>query len=1086
MSFFRRICQYVFPELGLALGLAVVVACGGGGGTPPPVPVTIAISPAIAQATAGDSIQFSAVLSGTSNQVVDWRVAEGASGGTITASGLYTTPATEGTYHIVGTSQASSSVVATAGVTVQPRPAIASFTVSPNSISLGGQAALQATFSGGSGTLDNGAGTIFTGNAVQVTPSATTIYTLSVANVLGVKVTRSVTLTVLAQPVISSFVAAANPINVGSSTTLTSTFVGGTGTINQGLGPTSSGLGLTVTPATTTTYTLTVSNTLGGVVTQSLTLAVLPLPTITTFAAASPAISLGGSTTLTAVFAGGTGSVNGGVNTIISGTPVSVSPAATITYALTVTSVAGAKATATTTVTVTNGPAITTFAAASPQVNAGQSTTLNWVVTGNPTALTLDGVSVLSGPSSIVVLPKQRQTYTLRASNAQGSSSASVTVVARGLDLLTGDVGGPGSLDGTGAAAQFDQAGAGVSDPLGNVYICDTQNHAIRKVTAAGVVTTIAGRSGIPGFSDGISSAALFRSPKGICRDAAGNLYVADTGNEVIRKIAVDGSVSTLAGTVGVGGYNDGPAAQAIFNSPFGIAVNSSGTLFVADRNNHVIRSLSTAQVVTTLAGLGTQFGSLDGTGANALFFWPMGLILNGSGDLVVADSGNSTLREITPAGVVTTLAGIAQSSGSADGTNLVAKFNTATALYLEPAGTILVADTGNHTFRRVTSAGAVTTIFGQAGVAGYQDGRDTNTLFNSPAGIVVRPGGSILLVDSGNYLLRSSTVDGIVSTLAGTPYRQGSANGTLLDSRYLNPQGMALGSDGTLYIADTGNQTLRKISPNGQVTKLAGQVGVVGSADGFASATFNGPQAIAVDGAGNVYVADTGNHTIRKVLPSGEVQTFAGKAGNPGNITGPGSSARFDRPSGIAVDANGNIYVADTNNQVIQIISPGGMVSTFAGVPRQQGYIDSRYGAATFTFPQGVAFGPSGNLLVADTGSGLIRTVSPAGYVVTLAGLGGVFGSADGDGFLTRFAVPIALSADSAGNIFVIDRGGNTLRKVLPDGTTSTIAGNPGQEGIRLGPLPGGLFRPFGIAVTPQGDVLVTTGNGVVQVTGP
>ncbi|MBL0209441.1 MAG: SMP-30/gluconolactonase/LRE family protein [Holophagaceae bacterium] len=1078
---FRRVCLL----LATASGLGLALSCGGDAGTPPPVPVLLSINPTTAQVTAGDTLQFSATVTGSQNTGVTWSVVE-ATGGSINPAGLYTAPETPGSFHVVATSQISNTLTATALVGVQAKPVITLFSASPATVNAGESSLLQIAYTGGYGIIDNGVGAVTSGDNARVVPAATTTYTLSVTNLIGSKATRTATVTVLTQPAITSFTATANPMTLGSGTQLRPVFSGGTGAVDQGVGAVASGAAIPVNPAATTTYTLTVANALGASVTLPLTLTVVPAPAITSFAAVSPTISVGGSTRLLGIFANGTGSVDKGVGAVASGTPSAVvSPAATTTYTLTVTNAAGAQATRTATVTVTNGPAITSFTANHTQVDFGQTATLQWTFTGNPTSLTLDGVDVLSGPASKVVNPRRRQTYTLVATNAQGTNTAQLTITARGLDVFAGNIGGPGSLDGTGTSAQLNQPFSGVSDPAGNVYFCDTENHSIRKVTPAGVVTTFAGTSGTAGYSDGVSVFTLFRRPKGICRDAAGNFYVSDTGNYVIRKIAADGQVSTIAGSAQTNGFHDGQGADAVFDLPQGIAVDASGNLFVADYNNHAIRRIDPAGNVTTFAGHGGLAGQTDATGTAAFLFWPVGLAMDGNSNLYVTEFGNSTIRKITSGAVVTTLAGSALNPGSQDGTGTAARFNQPAGLCFDPAGNLMVADMGNHTIRRVTSAGVVTTPVGQAGVSGYVDASANLATFTAPGGLVARPGGTQLVLDTGNDLLRVISVDAAVTTLAGTPVRAGSTDGDLSQALFSMPQGLAVGADGSVYVADTGNHTIRKISPEGQVTTLAGQAGVPGGTDGETGGTFNGPQALAVDGEGNVYVADTGNHAIRVVSSLGAVRTLAGKAGTPGSATGPGADARFDTPTGIALDAAGAVYVADSKNHVIRKVLSNGTTTTFIGVPNVQGNNDNAFGPPRFSLPQAVAFSPAG-LLIADTGNGTIRSVTADGQSSTLAGLPGLFGTTDGQSFNARFNGSSGLAVDAAGAAYVTDKPSQSIRKVAADGTTTTPVGNLGREGILLGLLPGGLFRPHGIAVTALGDVLVVSGNGILQVTAP
>ena len=250
-----------------------------------------------------------------------------------------------------------------------------------------------------------------------------------------------------------------------------------------------------------------------------------------------------------------------------------------------------------------------------------------------------------------------------------------------------------GSTDG--ALAEFDLPFGVAVDAAGNVYVADAGNHRIRKVTAAGVVTTLAG-SGVAGDDDGTGTAAQFDLPSGVAVDAAGNVYVADAGNHRIRKITAAGVVTTLAGSTF--GYLDGTGAAAQFNSPFGVAVDAAGNVYVADTNNERIRKITAAGVVTTLAG--STFGYVDGTGAAAKFNFPLGVAVDAVGNVYVADAQNNRIRKITAAGVVTTLAG--STLGFADGTGAAARFANPFGVAVDAAGNIYVADTANHRIRQI------------------------------------------------------------------------------------------------------------------------------------------------------------------------------------------------------------------------------------------------------------------------------------------------------------------------------------------------------------------------------------------------
>jgi sugar lactone lactonase YvrE len=324
----------------------------------------------------------------------------------------------------------------------------------------------------------------------------------------------------------------------------------------------------------------------------------------------------------------------------------------------------------------------------------------------------------------------------------------------------------------------------------------------------------------------------------------------------------------------------------------------------------------------------------------------------------------------------------------------------------------------------------AFKTVAGLAGEAGSVDGAASDARFNHPSGAAVDSAGNIYVGDSNNNTIRKITPTGVVSTLAGLPGSQGSDDGTGSAARFFHPYGITVAPDDNIYVADLDNHTIRKVTPAGVVTTLAGEALSQGSADGTGNAArFRSPISLAADTAGNIYVADGNNCTIRKITPAGVVTTLAGSAGSCGYADGNGSAARFDLLRGVAVDGAGNVYVADTFNYTIRKISPNADVTTLAGLPGTMGSADGTGSAARFNHPWGLASDIAGNLYVADTDNSTIRKVTPAGVVTTLAGLVGTQGSADGAGSAARFNHTIGLTVDTSGNLFVPDGGNQTIR---------------------------------------------------------
>ncbi|MDO8545551.1 MAG: NHL repeat-containing protein [Opitutaceae bacterium] len=623
-------------------------------------------------------------------------------------------------------------------------------------------------------------------------------------------------------------------------------------------------------------------------------------------------------------------------------------------------------------------------------------------------------------------------------------------------------------VDGTGTNARFMNLTGVAVDAGGNLYIADGGDHTVRKVTPAGVVTTLAGSSGQAGSANGAGSNARFVYPFALAVDNGGNVYVTDIGNHNVRKITAGGNVSTLAGGAGVAGSLDGTGTAALFSYPQGIAVDGAGNVFVSDTDNSTIRRISTSGVVTTFAGAAAQTGTADGGGSSARFNYPWGLAVDVVGNIYVADQGNSVIRKIDTGGNVTTLAGSAGLTGGINGQGTGARFDHPSAVSVDAAGTVYVIDTSNQLIRKISVSGSVSTLAGTPGQGGRVDGAGAAARFFYPQGIAVNSLGTIYVADTGNHTLRVVTAAGAVGTLAGAAGVSGSTDGSGSGALFAYPDGVAVDGSGNLYIADHDNHTIRKVNTSGGVTTLAGVAGLSGSADGVGGAArFNAPTGVAVDGGGNVYVADAGNSSIRKITAGGSVTTFAGFSGIGGSSDGLGTSARFNVPQGIAVDSSGNVYVADTNNNTIRMVTTAGTVTTIAGAAGQNGNSDGFGAAARFGRPYALAVDSGGNVYVADFFNATIRKITTAGSVTTLAGFAGRTGMTDGFGAAARFNQPYGVAVDSRGEVFVADTYNRAVRQISPSGAVTTVGGANSR-----------FFYPQGIATDSAGNLYITDGD--------
>lgn len=587
---------------------------------------------------------------------------------------------------------------------------------------------------------------------------------------------------------------------------------------------------------------------------------------------------------------------------------------------------------------------------------------------------------------------------------------------------------GHGTTDGTGAAAEFFFPGGAVADGSGNLFVADTYNHCIRQVViSTGVVSLFAGTPGSPGTADGTGAAASFRYPVGMTFDSVGNLYVADSGNHTIRKVTTAGVVTTFAGSAGNPGDNNGSGTAGQFNNPRGITYDvTRNYLYVADTGNHLLRAIgASTPIVTTLAGFANIPGSSDGS--IGLLRSPTGVAMSGN-YVFVADSGNHTIRRFDFLFGLSTVAGVAGKVGFVNAPGGNARFNQPQGICADSTGNLFVADLQNGCIRRIGANGAVSTL--------------GPTTLSYPRGMCPDGSGGVFALDTGLHAVRRITSAGVVSLLAGR-VSAGDENGLGRAAGFNAPQGMTTTPDGAVYIADTRNHTIRKVALDGSVTVYAGSSGVSGSATGtVAEARFNGPAGIASDSLGNLYVADTGNHVVRRIAPDGVVHPLAGSAGLKGTTNGSGTAARFNEPLDLTVDRSGNVFVADSKNHSIRKITPTGVVTTFAGGAAVSGFNDGTGTAARFNTPSGIDIDSLGSLYVADRLNGTVRKITVAAVVTTFAGLAGNKGTTDGTGTAARFGEPAGLVVDASNQIIVSDLYYHSLRRITPSRVVSTLAG--------------------------------------------
>ena len=595
-------------------------------------------------------------------------------------------------------------------------------------------------------------------------------------------------------------------------------------------------------------------------------------------------------------------------------------------------------------------------------------------------------------------------------------------------------------------AALFSQTEGIAVDGHGNIYVADAGANRVRKIAADGTISTVAG-TGVPGFAGdgGQANAATLNQPYGLALDGAGDLFIADLGNARIRKMTTDGNIQTVAGggSIAQSKALGGPAVDAQFSAPRNVAVDPDGTLYISDFGANIVYRVSPAGNLTVLAGTGTAGYSGDASSANlAQLNSPAGIASDGNGSIYIADSGNNCIREVYRNVISTVFSttaptGVAVSSGSLyiAASNYLGTINTpfagvASALDVttDAAGDVY-ATTGQFVIE-VSNVGAVSTIAG-SGLSIYFGGDGGPALsarLHTPSGIALDSQGNKYIADTANHRIRQIAPGGMISTIAGTGTAGADGDaGPALAATLNSPESVAMDSTNNLYIADTGNNKIRKITPDGNISTVL---------DGL-----NNPEYVAVDGTGAVYVADTGNDRVVKIALSGTTSVLA----------------QVLKPAAVMVDGKGNVWLSELAR--VSEISASGVFSIIAD-PLQT--------------PRGLALTADGQLLIAETGTNLIRGwTSSTGALTTVAGTG-VQGFAGDGGPASAAELNAAsdIAVDSTGVIWVADTGNNCIRTL----TLSTVTIPPPQQVTGATMVNGASLTPGDVA---PGEIITIFGSG-------
>jgi hypothetical protein len=668
--------------------------------------------------------------------------------------------------------------------------------------------------------------------------------------------------------------------------------------------------------------------------------------------------------------------------------------------------------------------------------------------------------------------------------------------------------GGPNNL--TALSASIGNPGGGARDAAGNTYIADPHSSHIFKVDTANNLTVVAG-NGTHGYAGdgGAATSAALNGPESVFVDTSGNVFIADTQNSVIREVtASNGNIITVAGT-GVAGYSgDGAlATSAQLYDPYGVFVDSAENIFIADTDNCLIRKVSGGSI-STVAGnpLGSptpcSYSGDGGAATSAQLDEPFGVFVDGSGNIFIADTQNSVIRVVNPgtqpvtiaqiviqSGDIQTVAGISYDSSEGASCVFTGDAGPAIGAYLcQPAGVsvdgsenIFIADTDNFAIREVATTGTINTIAGTLGTAGYtgDNAAAVSATLNYPGNVVVDAAGDIFIADTDNFVIREVTASNseIQTIIGNNTLAYSGDTGLAVNAELSSPSAVSVDTAGDVFIADSENSAIREVVvASGDIQTVAGSIMICTSStapcgDGGAatSAQLNNPQGVFLDTSGNIFIADTEDNRIRVVntgtativvanisIPSLTIATVAGTgtAGYSGD-TAAAISAELSGPYGVFVDSAGNIFIADTGNDVIREVSSSGTITTVAGnnaACSQPATACGDGGAATsaqLSSPAGVFLDAAGDIFIADTFDNRIREVTAStDTITTVAGTGTRGYSGDGSTATTALLdSPYGVYVDATGDIFIADTQNFVIREVFAaTGNIQTVAGDNTQ----------------------------------------
>ena len=564
------------------------------------------------------------------------------------------------------------------------------------------------------------------------------------------------------------------------------------------------------------------------------------------------------------------------------------------------------------------------------------------------------------------------------------------------------------------------------------------------------IINTVAGKgrilTGVPGPATGVPLA----EPWGMAFDSKGNLYVADVQQNVVFQIASNGNTTVFAGN-GVRGYSGdgGPATQAAFLEPRAVAVDAAGNIYIADFHNERVRKVDTHGIVTTIAGGGLAYEGDGVPGTASTVFEPVGLAVDSLANVYFIELSGCRLRMVSTDGIIHNVAGGTCGYSGDGGPAAEAQLGYLQGLAIDPQGNLYIADYSNNRIRKIDRSGIITTFAGNGQSASNGDGGPaTAAAIWAPTAVASDSSGNIYISGSAACNCIREVSGGIINKIVGggNPSPNFGDGGPALSAALLFVYGLAIDASGNLYLSDGQERRIRRVNAAQIINTIAGSGATNFSGDGgpATQAALDFPGDVKADRNGNLYIADTLGHRVRKFTPGGNITTYAGNgsAGYSGD-GGQATSAQLNQPGYLAIDASGNLYISDMPNGSVRRVAPNGIITTYVSMEAPTVF------NADIIFPSGVAVDAQGDLYVADSYRNVVFKVTPTGTVTTAAGNG--TGGYSGDGGPATAAMinrPAGLAVDGNGNLYIAEAGNDVVRQVTPDGKIHTVAGYQGPPG--------------------------------------